>query len=249
MRDQFWTTRGYAVVQVNYVGSSGFGRDYLRALNGQWGLADTADTVSCVEYLVKEGKVDGKRVGITGHSAGGYLTLQAMCMYPDVWRCGVAESGISDMQAMVEETHKFEVSNVLSLRDAYVNVVARRPCTLLMLFTVSILETASLSSWLYGRRRSPYHSRTQPCKSPSHAPLISNCDTMSSFPYFLYTTHLSITFMYSSPTFAPPSSLYPTTTTPITKPNPHTHKLIPPTTDKPHLSPQSPPPNPLWRRR
>ena len=110
------------------------------------------------------------------------------------------------------------------------NVVARRPCTLLMLFTVSILETASLPSWLYGRRRSPYHPRTQPCKSPSHAPLISSCDTMSSSSYFLYPIHLNITFMYSSPTFAPPSSLYPTatTTTPMTKPNPHTHKLTTP---------------------
>ena len=126
MRDQFWTTRGYAVVQVNYVGSSGFGRDYMRALDGQWGLADTADAVSCVEYLVKEGKVDGKRIGITGHSAGGYFTLEAMWMYPDVWRCGVAESGISDMQAMVKETHKFEVSNI-TLNVIHMYMYTRRP--------------------------------------------------------------------------------------------------------------------------
>jgi dipeptidyl aminopeptidase/acylaminoacyl peptidase len=109
LRDQFWTTRGYAVVQVNYVGSSGFGREYLHALDGQWGVADIADAVSCVEYLVKEGKVDGARVGITGHSAGGYTTMLAMGVYPDVWKCGVAESGISDIRVMVEETHKFEV--------------------------------------------------------------------------------------------------------------------------------------------
>ena len=116
MRDQFWTTRGYAVVQVNYVGSSGFGRDYIRLLNGQWGIEDIADAPSCVDYLVKEGLVDGKRVGITGHSAGGYFTMHAMCMYPDIFRCGVAESGISDMQVMVEETHKFEVRRIDSCR-------------------------------------------------------------------------------------------------------------------------------------
>jgi dipeptidyl aminopeptidase/acylaminoacyl peptidase len=110
LRDQFWTTRGYAVVQVNYVGSSGFGREYMRALDGQWGVADIADAVSCVEYLVKEGKVDGKRVGITGHSAGGYATMLAMGVYPDIWCCGIAESGISDVRAMVKETHKFEVT-------------------------------------------------------------------------------------------------------------------------------------------
>ena len=110
MRDQFWTTRGYAVVQVNYIGSSGFGRDYIRLLDGQWGVGDIADTASCVDYLVKEGLVDGKRVAITGHSAGGYATMYAMCMYPDIWSCGVAESGISDIQVMAEETHKFEVS-------------------------------------------------------------------------------------------------------------------------------------------
>jgi dipeptidyl aminopeptidase/acylaminoacyl peptidase len=110
VRDQFWTTRGYALVQVNYVGSSGFGRDYLRALDAQWGVSDIADAVNCVEYLAKEGMVDGKRVGITGHSAGGYATMLAMGVYPDVWKCGVAESGISDIQVMVEETHKFEVS-------------------------------------------------------------------------------------------------------------------------------------------
>lgn len=113
MRDQFWTTRGYAVVQVNYIGSSGFGRDYMRLLDGQWGIGDIADAASCVDYLVKQGLVDGKRVGITGHSAGGYFTMHAMCMYPDIWSCGVAESGISNMQVMAEETHKFEVRLIL----------------------------------------------------------------------------------------------------------------------------------------
>ena len=108
MRDQFWTTRGYALVQVNYVGSSGYGKDYANLLNLQWGISDVADAVSCVEYLAGEGLIDPKRVGITGHSAGGYATAQALCKYPDVWAAGIAESGISDMQAMFDETHKFE---------------------------------------------------------------------------------------------------------------------------------------------
>jgi poly(3-hydroxybutyrate) depolymerase len=67
-----------------------------------------ADAVSCVEDLAKEGLIDLNRVGIAGHSAGGYATMQALCEYPDVWTAGIAESGLSDMQAMFEETHKFE---------------------------------------------------------------------------------------------------------------------------------------------
>ena len=108
MRDQFWTTRGYALVQLNYVGSTGYGKDYVSLLDRQWGISDIADAVSCVEYLAKEGFVDPKRIGITGHSAGGYATMQAMAVYHDIWRAGIAESGISNMQAMIEETHKFE---------------------------------------------------------------------------------------------------------------------------------------------
>ena len=108
MRDQFWTTRGYALVQVNYVGSSGFGKEYMDGLEFLWGVGDIEDTVSCVDYLISEGLADPKRVGITGHSSGGYATMQALAMYPEVWGAGISESGISDMQAMFDETHKFE---------------------------------------------------------------------------------------------------------------------------------------------
>src|SRR5271163_4938197 len=68
MRDQFWTTRGYALAQVNYVGSSGYGKEYINLLNLQWCVNDVADAVSCVEYLAKEGLIGPSRVGITGHS-------------------------------------------------------------------------------------------------------------------------------------------------------------------------------------
>ena len=112
MRDTFLTTRGYALVQVNYVGSTGYGKKYASLLDEQWGVSDIADTVSCVEYLAKEGLIDKSRVGLTGHSAGGYATMQGLAVYPDVWACGVAESGISSLDAMLSDTHKFE-SNYL----------------------------------------------------------------------------------------------------------------------------------------
>ena len=76
MRDAFLTTRGYAVVQVNYVGSTGYGKEYIASLDGNWGKSDIGDAVSCVEYLAKEGMIDRNRVAITGHSAGGYATMQ-----------------------------------------------------------------------------------------------------------------------------------------------------------------------------
>ncbi len=108
LRDQYWTTRGYALVQINYVGSSGYGKQYASLLRGQWGVADIADAASAVDYLAEQGLIDRKRVGITGLSAGGYATMQALAVYPDIFAAGVAESGISDMQAMFDETHKFE---------------------------------------------------------------------------------------------------------------------------------------------
>ena len=95
-------------MQVNYVGSSCYGKGYINLLNLQWSVSDVADAVSCVEDLAKEGLIDLNRVGIAGHSAGGYATMQALCEYPDVWTAGIAESGLSDMQAMFNETRKFE---------------------------------------------------------------------------------------------------------------------------------------------
>ncbi|KAK6380710.1 hypothetical protein LTS17_004910 [Exophiala oligosperma] len=108
LRDHGLITRGYAILQVNYVGSSGYGRPYRNLLAGQWGVSDIADAVSGVEYLAKQGLIDRSRVGITGHSAGGYNTMCGITMYPDIWACAVAESGISDMALLVAETHKFE---------------------------------------------------------------------------------------------------------------------------------------------
>lgn len=108
LRDHALTTRGYALLQINYVGSSGYGRPYRRLLTTQWGVSDIADAVSGVEYLSKQGLIDISRVGLTGHSAGGYATMLGLAMYPSVWACGVAESGVSDMALLAKETHKFE---------------------------------------------------------------------------------------------------------------------------------------------
>ena len=105
LRDHALTTRGYALFQVNFVGSTGYGREYRNLLKGHWGKADICDAIAGVNYLAEQGLIDKSRVGITGHSGGGYATLQALATSAGVWTCGVAESGISDMQLLVEETH------------------------------------------------------------------------------------------------------------------------------------------------
>ncbi|CAK7212086.1 hypothetical protein SBRCBS47491_001353 [Sporothrix bragantina] len=112
---QYWTSRGYAYVLVNHVGSTGYGKEYRDLLNGYWGTADIDDAASCVAYLGAEGLVDTSRVGIVGESAGGYATLQALYLYPDVWAAGVALYGISSLAEFVEGTHKFESHYVDSL--------------------------------------------------------------------------------------------------------------------------------------
>ncbi|OQE39787.1 hypothetical protein PENCOP_c006G05857 [Penicillium coprophilum] len=106
--DQYWTSRGYAVVWVNYGGSSGYGRAYRDILNGKWGIIDTADAASCVSYLASTGRIDQNGVGIRGQSAGGYIVLQALCDYPDLFAGGNSLYGIGNVKALCEDTHKFE---------------------------------------------------------------------------------------------------------------------------------------------
>ncbi len=104
---QFWTTRGWALVDVNYGGSSGFGRDYRQRLRGQWGVVDLADAVAAVRHLVASGRVDGRRVVIRGGSAGGYTVLCALA-FTDAFAAGVNYYGIADLEAIAADTHKFE---------------------------------------------------------------------------------------------------------------------------------------------
>lgn len=104
---QFWTTRGLAVLDVNYGGSTGYGRAYRERLAGQWGVVDVADCIAGARHLVARGDVDGVRLLIRGGSAGGYTTLCALTFH-GVFRAGASHYGIGDLEALAEHTHKFE---------------------------------------------------------------------------------------------------------------------------------------------
>ncbi len=104
---QFWTSRGIAVLDVNYGGSTGYGRNYRQRLNGQWGIVDVDDCVNGACYLAERGEVDGDRLAIKGGSAGGYTTLCALT-FRDTFRAGASHYGISDLEALAKDTHKFE---------------------------------------------------------------------------------------------------------------------------------------------
>jgi len=104
---QYWTSRGFAVLDVNYRGSSGFGRAYREALDGQWGVADVEDCVHGARFLVRRGDVDGARLAVRGGSAGGYTTLCALAFH-DSFHCGCSRYGIGDLETLATDTHKFE---------------------------------------------------------------------------------------------------------------------------------------------
>ena len=104
---QFWTSRGFGVLDVNYRGSSGFGRSYRRELNGNWGVADVEDVIAAVRHLCSSGQADADRIAISGGSAGGYTVLVALSS-SDVFSAGAAYYGVSDMTALAKDTHKFE---------------------------------------------------------------------------------------------------------------------------------------------
>ena len=106
---QFWTTRGFAVVDVDYGGSTGYGRAYRERLNGQWGVVDLQDCVNAARYLVEEGEADPDRLLITGGSAGGYTTICALT-FTDAFAAGTTYFGIADLEQFGGgETHKFEL--------------------------------------------------------------------------------------------------------------------------------------------
>lgn len=104
---QFWTSRGFAVLDVNYGGSTGYGRAYRQRLNGQWGIVDMDDCVNGARYLAAQGLVDGERMAIRGGSAGGYTTLCALT-FRDTFKAGASHYGVSDVEALMRDTHKFE---------------------------------------------------------------------------------------------------------------------------------------------
>ena len=103
----YWTSRGFAVLDLNYRGSSGFGRDYRRSLYGQWGIADVEDAVAGATWLAGQGLADPDRLIIRGGSAGGYTTLAALAFH-DSFAAGASYYGVSDIEALARDTHKFE---------------------------------------------------------------------------------------------------------------------------------------------
>ena len=115
---QYWTSRGIAVLDVNYGGSSGYGREYRERLKGKWGIVDVDDCVNGARYLVDRGDVDKTRLAIRGGSAGGYTTLCALT-FRDFFKAGASHYGISDLEALARDTHKFESRYLDSLIGPY----------------------------------------------------------------------------------------------------------------------------------
>lgn len=107
LKVQYWTSRGFAVLDVNYRGSTGYGREYRRRLNGQWGVADVEDCAHGARRLIERGLVDPRRVAIRGGSAGGYTALCAL-VSQRVFRAGAVYYGVSDLERLAHDTHKFE---------------------------------------------------------------------------------------------------------------------------------------------
>ena len=104
---RYWTSRGFAVVDVDYRGSTGYGRKYRNALDGLWGVADVEDCIAAARHLCDRGDVDPQRLAIKGGSAGGYSVLCALAFY-DIFAAGVSRYGIADLEALARDTHKFE---------------------------------------------------------------------------------------------------------------------------------------------
>ncbi|WP_129629717.1 S9 family peptidase [Candidatus Oscillochloris fontis] len=105
---QFFTSRGYAVLDVNYRGSTGYGRAYMLALRDAWGVCDVEDAVSAAHYLAESGAADPQRIVIYGGSSGGYTVLEALCRAPGTFRAGICLYGVSNLFTLAADTHKFE---------------------------------------------------------------------------------------------------------------------------------------------
>ncbi len=103
----FWTTRGFAIVDVNYRGSTGYGREYRNRLRMDWGITDVEDALAAAQYLANQGEADAQRLIITGGSAGGYTTLAALA-FGDAFSAGCSYFGVADLGLLVDDTHKFE---------------------------------------------------------------------------------------------------------------------------------------------
>ena len=144
LRVQYWTSRGFGVLDVNYGGSTGYGRAYRQRLEGQWGVVDVNDCANGAKYLASQGRVDGDRLVIAGSSAGGYTTLAALA-FTTVFKAGASYYGVSDLKVLAEDTHKFESRYLDSLVGAYpaemdlydsrspINAIDRLSCPIIFL--------------------------------------------------------------------------------------------------------------------
>lgn len=105
---QFFTSRGFAVLDVDYGGSAGWGREYRERLAGAWGIVDVEDCVNAARHVAERGMADGKRMAIRGGSAGGYTVLCALTFHPGSFQAGASHYGVSDLAALARDTHEFE---------------------------------------------------------------------------------------------------------------------------------------------
>ncbi|HEX8511426.1 MAG TPA: prolyl oligopeptidase family serine peptidase [Propionibacteriaceae bacterium] len=115
---QLWTSRGVAVLAVNYGGSSGYGRGYRERLRGQWGVVDVVDCIAGAAALAKAGRVDGQRLAVAGSSSGGYTALRALTT-SDVFAAGISRYGVADLEGLATDTHKFEARYLDGLVGPY----------------------------------------------------------------------------------------------------------------------------------
>ncbi|HEU4326093.1 MAG TPA: S9 family peptidase [Roseiflexaceae bacterium] len=141
---QYWTSRGFAFVDVNYGGSTGYGRAYRQRLNGTWGVVDVDDCINAARHLVQQGLADSNRLAIDGGSAGGYTTLCALT-FRDAFKAGASLFGISELEVFINDTHKFESRYLDRLigpyperKDLYyerspINFVDRLNCPMILL--------------------------------------------------------------------------------------------------------------------
>jgi len=118
LKIQYWTSRGFAVMDVNYRGSTGYGRHYREQLNGAWGIHDVEDVCAAVKHLAKQGRIDPDKVAIKGSSAGGYTVLAALT-FSDTFKAGASLYGIGDLETLATDTHKFESRYLDSLVGPY----------------------------------------------------------------------------------------------------------------------------------
>ncbi|XAR59475.1 Bleomycin hydrolase [Bertholletia excelsa] len=136
---QYWTSRGWAFVDVNYRGSTGYGREYRERLLGSWGIVDVDDCCSCAKFLVDKGKVDAERLCIAGCSAGGYTTLASLA-FRETFKAGASLFGIADLKTLSAEMHKFEshyISNLAGNEKALferspINFVDKLSCPIIL---------------------------------------------------------------------------------------------------------------------